>query len=236
MSWKFAGIVFVRNYQATYGNLLDRLGLSNAERERRMGLPERPTPAEEALLADRPEHIVPRHDSTRFLPGNPWGFAMRAPEALYDRGELHNLTVAHGTLTAEERFKINEHIVETILMLERLPFPPDLAGVTEIAGGHHETMDGQGYPRRSRAAGLSVNARIIAIADIFEALTARDRPYKTAHSVDEALAIMRTLCARQVIDADLFELFVACGAWREDAAQGDDAVVQAWATPEPRSH
>lgn len=214
----------------------DRLGLSNAERERRMGLPERPTPAEEALLADRPEHIVPRHDSTRFLPGNPWGFAMRAPEALYDRGELHNLTVAHGTLTAEERFKINEHIVETILMLERLPFPPDLAGVTEIAGGHHETMDGQGYPRRSRAAGLSVNARIIAIADIFEALTARDRPYKTAHSVDEALAIMRTLCARQVIDADLFELFVACGAWREDAAQGDDAVVQAWATPEPRSH
>lgn len=214
----------------------DRLGLSNAERERRMGLPERPTPAEEALLADRPEHIIPRHDSTRFVPGNPWGFSMRAPEALYDRGELHNLVVAHGTLTAEERFKINEHIVETILMLERLPFPPDLAGVPEIAGGHHETVDGQGYPRGLGAAALSVNARIIAIADIFEALTARDRPYKRAHSVDEALAIMRTLCARQVIDADLFDLFVTCGAWRDETAQGGDAVVQTWTMPDPGPH
>jgi HD-GYP domain-containing protein (c-di-GMP phosphodiesterase class II) len=209
----------------------ERLGLSNAELERLEGLPPRPLPIEEPLLADRPEHVVPRHDSTRFRVGNPWGFSMRVPAALYDRGELHNLTVTRGTLTAEERFKINEHIVETILMLERLPFPPDLAGVPEIAGGHHETMDGQGYPRGLGAAALSVNARIIAIADIFEALTAHDRPYKTAHSVDEALAIMRTLCARQVIDADLFELFVACRAWHEDAPCSADAAVEDWAMP-----
>ncbi len=137
--------------------------------------------------------------------------------------------MARGTLTAEERFKINEHIVETILMLERLPFPPDLAGVPEIAGGHHETMDGQGYPRGLGAAALSVDARIIAIADIFEALTAQDRPYKTAHSASEAIAIMRTLCARQVIDADLFDLFVTCGAWRDDAALGGEAAIEAWA-------
>lgn len=77
----------------------DGLGLSSAERERRAHLPERPPPAEEALLADRPEHIVPRQDSTRFAPGNPWGFSMRPPAALYDRGELQNLTVARGTLT-----------------------------------------------------------------------------------------------------------------------------------------
>ena len=211
----------------------DGLGLSTAERERRAHLPERPPPAEEALLADRPEHIVPRQDSTRFAPGNRWGFSMRAPDALYDRGELHNLTVTRGTLTAEERFKVNEHIVETILMLERLPFPPDLASVAEIAGGHHETMDGRGYPRGLGAAALSVEARIIAIADIFEALTARDRPYKTAHSVGEALAIMRTLSARRVIDADLFELFVACGAWRDDAAEGGEAAVVAWAMQPP---
>lgn len=214
----------------------DRLGLSNAELARRNGLPERPLPAEEALLADRAEHIIARDDNARFLPGNPWGFAMRAPEALYDRGELHNLTVARGTLTAEERFKINEHIVETILMLERLPFPPDLASVPEIAGGHHETMDGKGYPRGLVAAALSVNARIIAIADIFEALTAQDRPYKTAHSASEAIAIMRTLSARQVIDADLFDLFVACGAWRDDAALGGEAAIEAWALQQPKPH
>ncbi len=214
----------------------DGLGLSTAELERRAHLPERPPPAEEALLADRPEHIVPRQDSTRFAPGNPWGFSMRPPAALYDRGELHNLTVARGTLTAEERFKINEHIVETILMLERLPFPPDLASVAEIAAGHHETMDGRGYPRGLCAAALSVEARIIAIADIFEALTAHDRPYKTAHSADEALAIMRTLCARRVIDPDLFELFVACGAWRDDAAAGGEAATAASAMQPPDAH
>lgn len=157
-------------------------------RAARCGRYSTPLPAEEPLLADRPEHIIPRHDSTRFRPGNPRGFALQAPDALYDRGELHNLAVANGTLTAEERLKINEHIVETILMLERLPFPPDLAGVPEVAGGHHETMDGKGYPRGLGAAVLSVNARIIAVADIFEALTARDRAYKTAHSVSDAAA------------------------------------------------
>jgi len=118
-------------------------------------------------------------------------------------------------------------------MLERRPFPPDLADVPEIAGGHREKMDGQGCPRGLAATALSVNARSIAIADVFEALTAHDRPYKTAHSADEALAIMSALCARQVIDADLFELFVACGEWREDSAQGGDAAVEAWAVPPP---
>jgi len=132
--------------------------------------------------------------------------------------------------------KINEHIVETILMRERLLFPPDLVGVAEIAGGHHETMDGKGSPRGLGAVALSVNAHITTIVDIFEALAERDRPYKRAHRVSEALAIMRTLCARQVIDTDLFDLFVACGAWRDDTTQGGDAVVQTRATPEPRPH
>ena len=127
--------------------------------------------------------------------------------------------------------KINEHIVETILMRERLLFPPDLVGVAEIAGGHHETMDGKGSPRGLGAVALSVNAHITAIADIFEALAERDRPYKRAHRVSEALAIMRTLCARQVIDADLFELFVACRAWHEDAPCSADAAVEDWAMP-----
>jgi hypothetical protein len=97
-------------------------------------------------------------------------------------------------------------------------------------------MDGKGYPRGLGAAALSVNARIIAIADIFEALTAQDRPYKTAHSASEAIAIMRTLSARQVIDADLFDLFVACGAWRDDGTLGGEAAIEAWAMPQPKPH
>jgi hypothetical protein len=88
--------------------------------------------------------------------------------ALYNHGELHNLKIVRGTLNDEERFKIKEHIVQTIIMLSRLPFPRDLAGVEWP--GHHETIDGRGYPRRLRADEMSVTARILAIADIFEAL------------------------------------------------------------------
>ncbi|ATE60553.1 HD domain-containing phosphohydrolase [Thauera sinica] len=201
----------------------DTLGLSNAEMERRDGSPRAAPPAEETLLADRPEHVIPRRNSARFLPGNPWGFVMQAPDALYNRGELYNLSVARGTLTSEERFKINEHIVETIVMLGRLPLPPDLASVPEIAGGHHETMDGRGYPRGLKRDAMSVSARIMAIADIFEALTASDRPYKNAHSVDEALAIMETMRSRDAIDGDLFDLFVANEVWRDCVDQVDNA-------------
>jgi HD-GYP domain-containing protein (c-di-GMP phosphodiesterase class II) len=193
----------------------DSLGLSNAELARRNGAPELPLPVDEPLLADRPDHVIARDDSARFLPGNPWGFAMHAPAALYNRGELHNLRVERGTLTVEERFKINEHIVETIIMLSRLQFPPDLIEVPEMAGGHHETMDGRGYPRGLRREDMSVTARVLAIADVFEALTATDRPYKTANSTAEALAIMKQMAARQAIDPDLLELFISAEVWRE---------------------
>ena len=193
----------------------DRLGLSKEELARHNGRPAVTLPASEALLRDGPEHIVPRPDNTRFAAGNPWGFTMRAPAQLYNRGERYSLKVRRGTLTEEERFKIKEHIVETIIMLSRLPFPADLAMVPEMAGGHHETMDGRGYPRGLHREDMSVTARIMAIADIFEALTASDRPYKRANTVDEALAIMRVMCARKAIDPDLFNLFLAKGLWRE---------------------
>src|SRR4029079_6768555 len=111
-------------------------------------------------------------------PDNPWGFKLTTPKHLYNRGELHNLTVARGKLTDEERYKINDHIVQTIVMLSQLPLPSHLKAVPELAGGHHEKMDGTGYPRRLRRNDMSVPARIMAIADIFEALTATDRPYK----------------------------------------------------------
>jgi HD-GYP domain-containing protein (c-di-GMP phosphodiesterase class II) len=100
------------------------------------------------------------------------------PELLYNRGELTNLCIDRGTLTEEDRFKINEHIVQTIRMLSELPFPRHLRAVPEIAGGHHEKMDGSGYPRGLTREQMSPMARMMAIADIFEALTAVDRPYK----------------------------------------------------------
>jgi hypothetical protein len=116
---------------------------------------------------------------------------MQVPELLYDRGEVKNLSIQRGTLTDEERYKINEHIVLTIKMLEAMPFPRHLKAVPEIAGGHHERIDSKGYPRAIPAAAMSIPARMMAIADVFEALTATDRPYKQGKSADESLDIMR---------------------------------------------
>src|SRR5690606_17102820 len=131
--------------------------------------------------------------------------------------ELHNLTVRRGTLTPEDRYIINHHMIQTIMMLERLPFPRHLAGVPEIAGGHHERMDGQGYPRRLRREDMSVLARAMAVADVFEALTAADRPYKPAKSLSESVAIMADMVARGHLDAGLFRLFLQAGVFRDYA-------------------
>ena len=142
---------------------------------------------------------------------------MDVPELLYDRGELHNLTISRGTLTAEERYKINEHMVQTIIMLSRLPFPKHLHAVPEIAGGHHEKMDGTGYPKRLTRQQMSPLARMMAIADIFEALTAADRPYKDGKTLSQALAIMAKMRNEQHIDAELFDLFLRAGVYRDYA-------------------
>lgn len=142
---------------------------------------------------------------------------MPSPELLYDRGELHNLTVSRGTLSEEERYKINEHIVQTITMLSSLPFPKHLRSVPEIAGGHHEKMDGTGYPKGLTREQMSPVARMMAIADIFEALTAADRPYKPGKTLSQALAIMARMRDEQHIDAELFELFLRSGVYRDYA-------------------
>lgn len=194
----------------------DGLGLSNAELERRSGAPAGLLPADEPLLRDDPTDVIPRPPSDRLAAGNPWGFSMCAPANLYNGGELYNLKIGRGTLTEEERFKVKEHIVESIVMLSRLPFPSDLAAVPEMAGGHHETMDGRGYPRGLCGSDMSMTARIMAVADIFEALTASDRPYKDALSLAATLEIMRDMSRRRVIDPDLLELFVVKELWRDD--------------------
>ena len=125
----------------------------------------------------------------------------------------------------------NDHIVQTIKMLEALPFPQHLKQVPEIAGGHHEKMDGKGYPKRLKRADMSLPARMMAIADIFEALTAADRPYKKGKLLSEAVKILAFMVKDQHIDADLFELFLSSGIYLDYAqrfmipAQIDDVNV-----------
>jgi hypothetical protein len=122
--------------------------------------------------------------------------------------EAYNLNIARGTLTAEERAIINNHIVVTIKMLESLPYPKDLKRVPEYAGGHHERMDGKGYPRGLTREQMSIPARVMGIADIFEALTSRDRPYKKAKTLSESLFILGKMKLDNHVDPDLFDIFV----------------------------
>jgi HD-GYP domain-containing protein (c-di-GMP phosphodiesterase class II) len=122
--------------------------------------------------------------------------------------EAYNLSIKRGTLTAEERQVINNHIVVTISMLESLPYPQSLARVPEYACGHHEHMDGSGYPRGLTQGQMSIPARVMGIADIFEALTSKDRPYKKAKTLSESLAILGKMKVDQHIDSDLFDIFI----------------------------
>lgn len=113
---------------------------------------------------------------------------------LLSEDEIYNLSIEKGSLTAEKREIINNPIVATINMLESLPFAKHLSNVPEFAVGHHERMDGKGYPKGLTHEQMSVQARIMGIADIFEALTARDRPYKKGKTLTGALQILGFMC------------------------------------------
>ncbi|WP_332767572.1 HD domain-containing phosphohydrolase [Pseudomonas koreensis] len=195
----------------------DRLGVSWEENRRQARTPAPSLPVREKLLADKPEHLLERDPNELIPEDNPWGFKLDVPRYKYNRGELYNLSISRGTLTREERYVINHHMVQTIMMLSHLPFPGHLESIAEIAGGHHEKMDGTGYPKRLRREEMSLPARMMAIADIFEALTAADRPYKKAKTLSEALAIMAAMCRDAHIDAQLFGLFINEGVYRQYA-------------------
>lgn len=188
----------------------DRLGLSHEELRRCPPLSQ-PLPVVETLLADRPQHRLPRPGGRGYDPK--YGIQVQVPQDLYNLGEVYNLCVSRGTLTEEERFKINEHVIQTLMMLDRLPWPAHLRRVPEYAATHHETLAGTGYPRRLRAEQLSVPARIMAIADIFEALTASDRPYKKAKTLSESIKILYQFKKDRHIDPDLFDLFLRSGVY-----------------------
>ena len=131
--------------------------------------------------------------------------------------EIENLCIPKGTLLPEEREIINDHIRITIDMLERLPYPKHLKNVPEFAGGHHEKLDGTGYPKGLKADEMSVQAKMMAIADIYEALTAADRPYKDGKKLSQAMRIMGFMKNDYEIDPDLFEIFVKEGVYKKYA-------------------
>ena len=197
----------------------DSLGLAWEESQRRLAHSPAADqlPVVEQLLSDQPWQRKKRSESEALPEG--YGFDLDVPEDTFNYGELHNLSVSRGTLTPEERYKINEHVVQTIVMLESLPLPRGLMRVPEYAGTHHETLRGDGYPRKLPPEKLSVPSRIMAICDIFEALTASDRPYKKAKSLSVAVDILAGFRDRGHIDSDLFELFLTSDVYRQYAEQ-----------------
>jgi len=188
------------------------VGLSHEELSRLKNI-ENP-PAKERVLDDKTEHLIERvgfsEEEYERL-----GFKIRPPKHLYNLGEIYNLTISRGTLSQEDRFKINEHIVMTIKMLNELPFPEWLKNVPEYAGAHHETLIGTGYPRGLTKEDMSLPARIMAVADVFEALTASDRPYKQPKKLSEAIKILSFMVKDKHIDEDVFKLFLTSGAYLE---------------------
>ena len=200
--------------------LSDRMGISWEENQRKQRSgPEPQLPTEEHLLANKEEHIFYRKPEDNIPEDNPWHFKINTPKYQYNKGELYNLSVTRGTLAEEERFKINDHMVQTIIMLNQLPYPKHLRNVPAIAGGHHEKMDGSGYPKRLRKEDMPLTARMMAIADIFEALTAADRPYKKPKTLSESIRIMAKMKEEQHIDPDLFDLFLQSGVYLQYARQ-----------------
>lgn len=151
--------------------------------------------------------------------GRTWRNVAGVQTEFLSSDELENLSIRSGTLTHAERDIINHHIVATIKMLEQLPWPKHLKNVPEYAGGHHERMDGKGYPRGLTREQMSVQARLMGIADIFEALTARDRPYKPGMKLSQAMRIMEKFKENGHIDPDLFDVFVKKGVYLHYAEQ-----------------
>ena len=194
----------------------DHLGLSPAE-ELTNPKKDETLPVKEKLLSDKSFHEIKRIRD--FNIDSKFGIKMEVPELQYNLGEIYNLCITRGTLTTEDRFKINEHMISTIKMLESLPFPPELSRVPRYASTHHETLKGTGYPRKLTAEELSIPERILVLADIFEALTASDRPYKKPKTVSAAIDILHKMVLDDYIDGDVFTVFLESGIYRKYAQQ-----------------
>ncbi len=169
-------------------------------------------PILENLLSNKNWHIKDREDSS-LEEDKIYGFKTPIPKDLYNFGEIYNLTISRGTLTEEERYKIQDHIKMTIKMLEQLPFPDNLKNVPLFAGAHHETLIGTGYPRKLVKEQMPLPARILALTDVFEALTASDRPYKDSKTLSESIKILSFMVKDKHLDKEVFELFLKSGVY-----------------------
>ncbi|QOL24934.1 transporter substrate-binding domain-containing protein [Thalassotalea sp. LPB0316] len=192
----------------------DKVGLSPLE-ELKIGNLDESLPVQETLLADKPTHIVERDALVEYPPH--LGINIEVPELKANLGELYNLKIGRGTLTPEDRFIINEHMIGTIKMLDSMPFPEELSMVPRYASTHHETLKGTGYPRKLTGDDLSIPERILVLADIFEALTASDRPYKKAKPLSVAIDILHKMCLDDHVDIEVFKLFLVSGTHLEYA-------------------
>lgn len=148
-----------------------------------------------------------------------WTDSLGDEQPMLSRDDVENLCIERGTISHEERQIINNHMVVTIDMLEGLPFPKQLKRVPEYAGGHHEKMNGTGFPKGLTKDQMSIPARMMAIADIFEALTAKDRPYKDPMKISMSLNILRRMVDDEHIDGDLYTLFLKSRVWEKYAKQ-----------------
>jgi len=189
-------------------NFSKQIGISWQEKElMQRAEAEEQLPVQECLLYDGKEHEIQRSQSDLNLYKKEH-IRMQIPELLYNRGELYNLSIPIGTITKEEKFKIQEHAIHTLKILKELPWSDKLKYIVEDAANHHEHLDGTGYPRLLHENRLSVPARIMAIADIFEALTAANRPYKKSKTLSEVIAIMVEMAKSKNIDSEIFKLFI----------------------------
>ena len=203
----------MRTYERT---LDDTIGLSYEEKLKKSKR-KKPNPNIENLLSDRPEHLWENEDSDKISAENPWGFNIRVPRYKIHRGEIHNLIVEKGVHTEEEKFMINSHIIHTIKLLGNLSFPTNFKNIVEIAGGHHETLDGNGFPKKLKKEDLSIQARIMGLADLFESITAVEKPNKKGKTLSESIGIMDKMKKERRIDPDLFEIFLTSGVYLEYA-------------------
>ncbi len=194
------------------------IGISQDEIKRLNSTKITKLPVKENLLDNKKEHIIPREYSVDDE-YKKYGIKQEVPKYLYNLGEIYNLSIKRGTLTQEERFKINEHSIISIMMLEQLPFLDNLKNVPEYATAHHETLIGTGYPRKLTKEDMSLPARIIAVADVFEALTSSDRPYKKPKSLSESIKILSFMVKDKHLDEDIFQLFLKSGIYMQYAKQ-----------------
>jgi HD-GYP domain-containing protein (c-di-GMP phosphodiesterase class II) len=153
----------------------------------------------------------------RSIASRQWCDAQGEWRPLLSDEEVMNLCISRGTLNSDERALINDHMRVTLNMLESLPFPRTLRRVPEYAGGHHEKMDGSGFPRGLTREQMSLPARMMAIADVFEALTASERPYKPPMKLSQALGILQRMVAQNHIDPELYQVFLEQRVWERYA-------------------